>query len=56
MPTHGSTNHNPFEVCLGYHPLAPINVSIPIMEPNLVPYLDKENDKAIKFIDKIHHF
>ena len=52
---HSSTNHNPFEVCLGYQPLAPINVSILVMQPNLAPYLDKEKDKAINFIDIIHN-
>ena len=25
------------------------------MQPNLAPYLDKEKDKSINFIDKIHH-
>ena len=34
---HSSTSHNPFEVCLGYQPLAPINVSIPVMQSNLIP-------------------
>jgi hypothetical protein len=52
---HSSTGHNPFEVCLGYQPLAPIDVSIPVMQSNLVPCLDKEKDKAMRFIDKIHH-
>ena len=52
---HISTNHKPFEVCLKYQPLATINVLIPLMQPNLVPYLDKENDKAINLIGKIHH-
>ena len=55
MEIHSSTNHNPFEVCLGYQPLALINVSIPVMKLNMAPYLDKEKNKAIKFIDKIHH-
>ena len=51
---HSSTSHNPFEVCLGYQPLAPIDVSIPIMQSNQVPCLDKEKEKAMRFIDKIH--
>ena len=53
--THSSTSHSPFKVFLRYQPLAPINVSIPIMQPDLVPCLDKEKDKAMKFIDRIHH-
>ena len=52
---HISIGHIPFEVFLGYPPLVPINVLIPIMQPNLVPYLDKEKDEAIKIIDKIHY-
>ena len=52
---HSSTGHSPFEVCLGYQALVPINVSIPIMQPNLVSCLDKEKDKEMKFIDRIHH-
>ena len=52
---HSSIGHIPFKVCLGYQPLAPIDVSIPVMQSNLVPCLDKEKDRAIKFIDKIHH-
>ena len=31
---HSSTSHIPFEVCLGYQPLAPIDVSIPVMQSN----------------------
>ena len=47
-----STGHNPFEVCLGYQPLAPIDVSIPVMQSNQVPCLDKEKEKAMKFTKK----
>ena len=51
---HSSTGHNPFEVYIGYQPLSPIDVSILIMQSHQVPCLDKEKEKAMNFIEKIH--
>lgn len=42
---HSSSGHNPFEVCLGYQPLAPMDVAIPLIQPDLVPRVGKEEDK-----------
>jgi hypothetical protein len=53
---HSSTSHSPFQVGLGFQPLAPIDVSLPLAvtstDSSLVPI---EADKATQFIERIQH-
>jgi hypothetical protein len=53
---HSSTDHNPFQVGLGFQPLVPIDVSLTIA----VTLIDSspaptEADKANQFIGRIYH-
>lgn len=52
---HSTTGHSPFEVSLGYQPLAPMDVAIPSLQSSSPLNGDKEVDKAEKFIDNIRH-
>jgi hypothetical protein len=53
---HSSTNHIPFQVGLGFQPLGPIDVSLPLgvtsTDSSPVP---TEADKATRFIEWIQH-
>jgi hypothetical protein len=53
---HSSTNHIPFQVGLGFQPLGPIDVALPLAvtstDSSLAP---TEVDKATQFIEKIHY-
>jgi hypothetical protein len=53
---HSSTDHNPFQVGLGFQPLGPIDVALPLAvtstDSSPAP---TEADKATRFIEKIHH-
>jgi len=50
---HGSTGHSPFEVCLEYQPLAPIDVAILVVLDTPSPHAENEVDKESKFVEKI---
>jgi hypothetical protein len=53
---HSSTDHNPFQMWLGFEPLGPIDVALPLAvtstESSPAP---TEADKATQFIEWIHH-
>jgi hypothetical protein len=53
---HRPTNHNPFQVGLGFQPLGPIDVALPLavtsIDSSLAP---TEAEKATRFIEKIQH-
>jgi hypothetical protein len=53
---HSSTNHNPFQVGLGFQPLGPIDVALPLAvtstDSSPAP---TEADKATRFIEQIQH-
>jgi hypothetical protein len=53
---HSSTSHNPFQVGLGFQPLGPIDVSLPlaVTSTNSSP-APTEADKATRFIERIQH-
>ena len=50
---HTTIGHSPFVVCLGYQPLAPIDVALPISQSSQSLNTEKEANKADKFIEKI---
>ena len=50
---HTTIRHSPFEVCLGYQPLAPIDIALPISQSSQPLNTKKEADKVDKFIEKI---
>ena len=53
---HSSTGHNPFQVGLGFQPLCPINVAIPIgATQGDSTHVQSEADKANSFIENIQH-
>jgi hypothetical protein len=53
---HSSTDHSPFQVGLGFQPLGPIDVALPLAvtstDSSPTP---TEANKANWFIEKIHH-
>jgi hypothetical protein len=53
---HSSTDHNPFQVGLGFQPLGPIDVALPLAvtstDSSPAP---TEVDKATRFIEWIQH-
>jgi hypothetical protein len=53
---HSSTNHNPFQVGLGFQPLGPIDVALPLAVDSTESYpAPTEADKATQFIEWIEH-
>jgi hypothetical protein len=51
---HSSTNHNPFQVGLGFQPLGPIDVALPLTSTNSSP-APTEAHKDTRFIEPIQH-
>jgi len=53
---HNSTDHNPFQVGLGFQPLCPIDVAIPFAATQTdSAHVQFEADKENNFIDYIQH-
>jgi hypothetical protein len=53
---HNSTDHNPFQVGLGFQPLGPIDVALPLaVTSNDSSPSPTEVDKATQFIELIQH-
>jgi hypothetical protein len=53
---HSSTSHNPFQVGLGFQPLGPIDVALPLASTQTESIQSHtEVDKANRFIEKIQH-
>jgi hypothetical protein len=49
---HNSIGHNPFQVCLGFHPLAPIDIALPIaVAQEESSHAQTEVDRATKFVE-----
>jgi len=55
---HSSTSHNPFQVSLGFEPLSPIDVEMPLASTQKKStHVQFESNKAMNFIEciqKIH--
>jgi hypothetical protein len=50
---HNSIGHNPFQVCLGFHPLAPIDVALPIATAQEESsHAQTEVDREAKFLSE----
>ena len=53
---HISIGHNPFQVCLGFQPLAPIDVALPISSTREdSSHAQTEADKATRLVERIQH-
>jgi hypothetical protein len=53
---HGSTGHIPFQVGLGFQPLGPIDVALPLATTQKdSSHVHPETHKATKFIERIQH-
>jgi hypothetical protein len=53
---HSSTGHNPFQVGLGFQPLGPMDLSLPLATTSTDSSpAPPEADKATRFIEQIHH-
>jgi hypothetical protein len=53
---HSSTNHNPFQVGLGFQPLCPIDVAMPFAATQAdSAHVQSEADKENNFIECIQH-
>ena len=53
---HSSTNHNPFQVGLGFQPLCPINVAMPFAATQVdSAHIQSEVSKENSFIECIQH-
>ena len=53
---HSSTGHSPFQVGLGFQPLGPIDVALPLAVTSTDSSPARtEADKATQFIERIHH-
>ena len=53
---HSSTNHSPFQVGLGFQPLGPIDVALPLETTQIdSSHVPSKTDKATIFIERIQH-
>jgi hypothetical protein len=53
---HSSTGHSPFQVGLGFQPLGPIDVALPLATTQTnSSHVQSEADKATRFIERIQH-
>jgi hypothetical protein len=53
---HSSTDHSPFQVGLGFQPLGPIDVALPLATTQTNSSPDQSAiDKATRFIERIQH-
>jgi len=53
---HGSICHNHFQVCLGFQPLAPIDIDFPIAyTQEESSHSQTEADREAKFVELIQH-
>jgi hypothetical protein len=53
---HSSTGHIPFQVGLGFQPLGPIDVALPIATTQIdSSHVHYETNKATRFIERIQH-
>jgi hypothetical protein len=53
---HSSTNHSPFQVGLGFQPLGPIDVALPLATTHTnSSHVQSEAEKASRFIEQIQH-
>ena len=51
---HSSTSHNPFQVGMGFQPLGPIDVALPLTSTQVESsHANTEADKATRFIQNI---
>jgi hypothetical protein len=56
MVLHSSTNHSPFQMDLGFQPLAPVDVALPLAIAHTNSSHDQSvTDKASRFIERIQH-
>ena len=54
---HSSTSHIPFQVGMGFQPLGPIDVALPLAYTQVESsHAHTEADKATRFIENIQHF
>jgi hypothetical protein len=53
---HSSNSHNPFQVGLGFQPLCPIDIAMPLVATQEESaHVQSEADKANNFIEHIQH-
>jgi hypothetical protein len=53
---HSSIDHSPFQVGLGFQPLGPIDVALPLAITQVEYFhVQSEADKSTKFIEQIQH-
>jgi hypothetical protein len=56
MALHSSTDNSPFQVGLGFQPLGPIDVAIPLATTQEeFSHVHSEVDKSTRFIEQIQH-
>jgi hypothetical protein len=56
MDLHGSTDHSPFQVGLGFQPLGPIDVALPLATTQKnSSHVQSETENPTRFIERIQH-